>query len=70
MQSAELGGAVIGRLFCELQVLRLEIKGLAHRVQQLEQQQRKQQIEARGSDGSGGGLSDVDSEELRDRRCR
>ena len=28
MQSAELGGAVIGRLFCELQVLRLEVKRL------------------------------------------
>ena len=27
VQSAELGGAVIGRLFCELQVLRLEVNG-------------------------------------------
>ena len=76
MQSAELGGAVIGRLFCELQVLRLEVKRLADRVWQLEQQQRKQQIEAPGSEGFGEGdmadtgLSDVDSEELHDRRCR
>ena len=57
-------------------MLRLEVKRLKNRVWQLEQQQLEQQIEARCSEGFGGGdmpdtgLSDVDSEELRERRCR